>query len=97
MLKQGGWQMMMLNSSCETASDQAAEQLRQINAIVKEYDEGAMVTGEAAMTEDLIETTAVDFVVTNLHPCDLPHCHDRVQVCFGPRGAGRSHRICHLP
>lgn len=65
MLKQGGWQMMMLNSSCETASDQAAEQLRQINAIVKEYDEGAMVTGEAAMTEDLIETTAVDFVVTN--------------------------------
>ena len=65
MLKQGGWQMMMLNSCCETASDQAAEQLRQINAIVKEYDEGAMVTGEAAMTEDLIETTAVDFVVTN--------------------------------
>lgn len=65
MLKQGGWQMMMLNSSCETASDQAAEQLRQINAIVKEYDESAMVTGEAAMTEDLIETTAVDFVVTN--------------------------------
>ena len=65
MLKQGGWQMMMLNSSCETASDQAAEQLRQIHAIVKEYDEGAMVTGEAAMTEDLIETTAVDFVVTN--------------------------------
>ena len=65
MLKQGGWQMMMLNSSCETASDQAAEQLRQINAIVKEYDEGAMVTGEAAMPEDLIETTAVDFVVTN--------------------------------
>ena len=65
MLKQGGWQMMMLNSSCETASDQATEQLRWINAIVKEYDEGAMVTGEAAMTEDLIETTAVDFVVTN--------------------------------
>ena len=65
MLKQGGWQMMMLNSSCETASEQAAEQLRQINAIVKEYDESAMVTGEAAMTEDLIETTAVDFVVTN--------------------------------
>ena len=65
MLKQGGWQMMMLNSSFETASDQAAEQLRQINAIVKEYDEDTMVTGEAAMTEDLIETTAVDFVVTN--------------------------------
>ena len=65
MLKQGGWQMMMLNSTYETASDEAAEQLRQIIAIVKEYDESAMVTGEAAMTEDLIQTTAVDFKVTN--------------------------------
>ena len=65
MLKQDGWQMMMLNSTYETASDEVAEQLRQIIAIVKEYDESAMVTGESAMTEDLIQTTAVDFKVTN--------------------------------
>lgn len=65
MLKQDGLQMMMVNSSCETASDEAAEQLAAMTEIVKAYDPDAMITGEAAMTNDLIETTAVDFQVTN--------------------------------
>lgn len=65
MLKQGGWQMMLDNSSYETASNEVAQQLEQITAIVKAYDPAALITGEAAMTEDLIQTTAVDFNVTN--------------------------------
>lgn len=65
MLKQGGWQMMLVNSGYETASDEVAQQIQQITDIVKTYDPSAMVTGEAAMTEDLIQTTAVDFKVTN--------------------------------
>lgn len=65
MLKQDGLQMMMVNSSCETASDEAADQLAAMTEIVKAYDPDAMITGEAAMTNDLIETTAVDFQVTN--------------------------------
>ena len=65
MLKQDGLQMMMVNSSCETASDAAARQLAAMTEIVKTYDPDAMITGEAAMTNDLIETTAVDFQVTN--------------------------------
>lgn len=65
MLKQGSWQMMLVNSSYETASNEVAEQLQQITAIVKAYDPDALITGEAAMTEDLIQTTAVDFNVTN--------------------------------
>ncbi len=65
MLKQGGRQMMLVNSSYETASDEVAEQLRQMSAIIKHYDPDALITGEGAMTEDLIETTAVDFNVTS--------------------------------
>ena len=65
MLKQGGWQMMLVNSSYETASSEVSDQLQQITAIVKEYDPNALITGEAAMTEDLIQTTAVDFNITN--------------------------------
>ena len=57
--------MMLVNSSYETASNEVAEQLQQITAIVKAYDPDALITGEAAMTEDLIQTTAVDFNVTN--------------------------------
>ena len=40
-------------------------QLDEMNAILKEYDEHAMITGEGAMYRDLIDTTAVDFVVAN--------------------------------
>ena len=65
MLKQGGYQMMMVNSSYDTASDAVSEQLAQMTAIIKTYDPDAMITGEAAMTDDLISTTAVDFKVTN--------------------------------
>lgn len=65
MLKQGGWQMMMVNSSCPTASDEAAVQLAQLEKIVKQYDPEALMTGEAALTDDLISTSSVDFKVTN--------------------------------
>ena len=65
MLKQGGYQLMMVNSDDPTASDAVAQQIDQINKIVKTYDPNAMITGEAALTKDLISTSAVDFKVTN--------------------------------
>lgn len=65
MLKQGGYQMIMVNSEYDTASDAVAEQLDAIRGIVKKYDPNALVTGEAAMTDELIDVTAKDFVTTN--------------------------------
>ena len=65
MLKQGGWQMMMINSEYATASDDVSRQLGELSAIIKAYDPGALITGEAALTDDLISTSAVDFQVTN--------------------------------
>lgn len=65
MLKQGGWQMMMVNSKYATASEAVSNQLQQMRSIIKQYDPNALITGEAAMTNDLIETSAVDFKVTN--------------------------------
>ena len=65
MLKQGGYQLMMVNSSYSPATDAVANQLDEMNAILHEYDENAMITGEGAMYRDLIDTTAVDFAVAN--------------------------------
>lgn len=65
MLKQDGYQMVMVNSSYPTASQDVADQLKQLNTLIKKYDSNALVTGEAAMTNDLIETSAVDFEITN--------------------------------
>ncbi len=63
-LKQGGYQLLMVNSSYETASNQVADQLGRLKQIVHRYDPSGYITGEGAMTADLIETSAVDFKVT---------------------------------
>lgn len=65
MLKQDGWQMMMVNSEYPTASDEVSAQLEEVGGIVKRYDPEALITGEAVLTDDLIVTSAVDFKVTN--------------------------------
>lgn len=65
MLKQGGRQIIMINSEYATASTEVGEQIDTISAILKSYDKEALLTGEAALTADLIKTTAVDFKVTN--------------------------------
>ncbi|EOS64329.1 RND family transporter [Oscillibacter sp. 1-3] len=65
MLKQDGWQLLMVNSEYATASDQVSAQLKTLNSLVKSYDPEALITGEAALTDDLITTSAVDFQVTN--------------------------------
>ena len=65
MLRQDDWQLMMVNSSYEPATDQVAAQLDEMQSILADYDPDAMITGEGAMYRDLIETAAVDFNVTS--------------------------------
>lgn len=65
MLKQEGKQMMMINSSCATASPEVSAQIEELRDTIKGYDPDALITGESVLTDDLIEVTAVDFKVTN--------------------------------
>ncbi len=65
MLRQEGWQLMMINSSYAPATDQVSGQLDAMNAVLHAVDPKAMITGEGAMYRDLIDTSAVDFQVTN--------------------------------
>lgn len=64
-IRQSGKELMMVNSQYETASDAQNVQLEQINAILKAYDPHAVVTGEAAMTKDLIAVADHDFQSVN--------------------------------
>lgn len=64
-LKNGGWQMMLVSSDYKVASEEVNEQVAQITDIVNQYDDDAMVIGEAAATKDLIEITDRDFKVVN--------------------------------
>lgn len=65
-LKKAGKEIMMVNSTYKTASDEQNAQLDQINAILKEYDKNALITGEAPMTKDLITVADRDFKSVNI-------------------------------
>lgn len=63
--KKDGRQLVMINSRYRTAEDQENRQIAKISAIAKKYDPTSQLTGEGALTKDLIEIADVDFKVTN--------------------------------
>lgn len=63
--KKDGYQLLMVNSRYKAAMDDENAQIDALNAIVKAYDPAAMITGEGALTKDLIDIANTDFMVTN--------------------------------
>lgn len=64
-LKSDKWELMLINSKYRVASDEVNNQLDELNAILKRYDQGGMLIGEAPCMKDMIETTDHDFQVVN--------------------------------
>lgn len=64
-LKSGKWELMLINSEYGVASDAVNKQINQLNSILKKYDQGGMLIGEAPCMKDMIETTDHDFQVVN--------------------------------
>ena len=64
-LESNKWKLMLVNSEYKVASDQVNKQIDDLNAILKKYDEGGMLIGEAPCMKDMIETTDHDFKVVN--------------------------------
>ncbi len=64
-LKSDTWELMLINSDCKVASDAVSQQIDDLNAIIKKYDDSAMLIGEAPCMKDMIETTDHDFQVVN--------------------------------
>jgi len=56
-----GYKIALASSSYPSASDEIKEQLAQMNTIVKKYDHKGMITGEGALTDDLIRICDIDF------------------------------------
>ena len=59
--KQGGYNLLLVNSEYKSASDELNNQILEMTDIVKSYDEDAMVTGEGALTKDLTTIADQDF------------------------------------
>ena len=57
--------MLMVNSEYVTASNEVSQQLAELTELLHTYDPGAYITGEAAMTDDLITVSDSDFRITS--------------------------------
>jgi hypothetical protein len=66
MVKSDRYQLMLINSAYVISSDEVNAQIDTLNGILKKYDEGGMLIGEAPCTKDLIACTDHDFTVVSL-------------------------------
>ncbi|MDE6924587.1 MAG: MMPL family transporter, partial [Acetatifactor sp.] len=64
-LKSDEWELLLANSEYKTATDEVNAQIDELNTILKKYDAGGMLIGEAPCTKDLIEITDLDFKTVN--------------------------------
>ena len=59
-LKSDEYQLMLISSEYIISSDAVNQQIDELNEILKKYDEGGMLIGEAPCMKDMIETTDRD-------------------------------------
>ena len=59
------YQILLINSLYDIASDELNEQIVVINNIVKKYDKNAIVAGEGPLMKDLIQISDTDFKNVN--------------------------------
>lgn len=64
-MKSDRWELLLINSEYKVASSKVNHQVTELNRILKKYDEGGMLIGEAPCMKDMIVTTAHDFKVVN--------------------------------
>lgn len=62
-LESDRWELLLINSQYAPASDNVNAQITELNRILKQYDSGGMLIGEAPCLKDMIETTDRDFAV----------------------------------
>ena len=64
-LKSDKWQLMLIGSEYEVASDEVNAQISKLSNIAEKYDSDSMLIGEAPATKDLITITDKDFKVVS--------------------------------
>ena len=66
LVKGDRYQLMLINSGYVISSDEVNAQIDALNGILKKYDQGGMLIGEAPCTKDLIACTDHDFTVVSM-------------------------------
>lgn len=66
MLVSDKYQLVLINSEYEMATDELNEQIEKVNEIVKATDENAILAGEGPLMKDLVEVADHDFKSVNI-------------------------------
>ena len=66
MFENDKYQMIIINSKYEMATDELNNQITQVNEIIKSYDEKAILAGEGPLMKDLVEISDHDFNSVNI-------------------------------
>ena len=66
LLRSDRWELMLVSSEYPVAGDEVNAQITELNAILKKYDAGGLLIGEAPCMKDMIDTTDRDFRVVNM-------------------------------
>ena len=64
--KSDKYEMLVVNSTYDIATDELNNQTNELNKIVKSYDKKAIVAGEGPLMKDLVETYDTDYNNVNL-------------------------------
>ncbi len=59
------YQLIIVNSTYELASDELADQIKEIDKVVKSYDESSIIAGEGPLMNDLVTIADHDFKMVN--------------------------------
>lgn len=60
------YQLVLINSSYEMATDELNNQIVKVNEIIKQYDDSAILAGEGPLMNDLVEIADHDFNSVNI-------------------------------
>ena len=64
-LENENYSLIILNSKYEIATDELNNQVDEVNKVIKEYDENAILAGEGPLMKDLVEISDHDFNSVN--------------------------------
>jgi predicted RND superfamily exporter protein len=81
MVEKDGYKLILANSSYASSSDQMKTQVAAMQKIIKKYDSKAMLTGEGALTSDLIDISNTDF--NNVNSLSVGVVFAVVMLIFG--------------
>lgn len=78
--QKGGYRLMMINSVYGSATDEGNAQIDTLLGILGKYDPHGYITGEGALSKDLIAVTSRDFVITGI--ISIAAIFILIAICF---------------